>query len=84
MSNYKNRYTNRLITETEYYNLFPSERGDYERISIHDVPQRDSGGDFMTSAVIGAVTDSAFLGGFIGGDMLGGIVGDIIDGDLGD
>lgn len=43
-------------------------------------PEND--GDFFLSAIIGATTDSALLGGLIGGDMLGGIVGDLFDGDL--
>jgi len=42
----------------------------------------DDDGDFLTSAVIGAVTDSALLGGLLGGDIVGGIVGDLFDGDL--
>lgn len=42
---------------------------------------RNSGSDdFITSAVIGAVTDSALLGGLIGGDLVGGIVGDLLNG----
>lgn len=39
-------------------------------------------GDFLTSAVIGYATDSAILGGLLGGDMTGGIVGDLLDGNL--
>lgn len=38
--------------------------------------------NFVTSAVIGAVTDSALLGGLLGGDLLGGVLGDSLDGDL--
>ena len=37
---------------------------------------------FLVSAAIGAVTDSALLGGLLGGDIVGGVVGDILDGDL--
>lgn len=45
--------------------------------------ENDDSGDFLTSAVIGAVTDNAIVGGLLGGDMLGGIIGDIFsDGDL--
>lgn len=42
----------------------------------------DDGTSFLTSLVIGAVTDSAILGGLLGGDIVGGIVGDMMDGDL--
>ena len=44
-----------------------------------NVNQDDS---FLVSTVIGAVTDSAILGGLLGGDILGGVVGDLLDGDL--
>lgn len=37
---------------------------------------------FMVSTIIGAATDSALLGGLLGGDFLGGILGDSLDGDL--
>ena len=36
--------------------------------------------DFLTSALIGAVTNSALLGGLLGGDIIGGIVGDFLNG----
>lgn len=42
----------------------------------------DDDSRFVTSLVIGAVTDSAILGAIVGGDVTGGIVGDILDGDL--
>lgn len=42
----------------------------------------DDDGDFLISMAIGAATDSAILGGLLGGDMLGGILGDALDGDL--
>lgn len=42
----------------------------------------DDGGNFLLSAAVGAVTDSAILGGLIGGDIVGGILGDMLDGDL--
>ena len=42
----------------------------------------DSSSQFITSAVIGAITDSALLGGLLGGDILGGTLGDMSDGDL--
>jgi hypothetical protein len=37
---------------------------------------------FLVSAIIGAATDSAIMGGLLGGDMLGGMIGDLLDGDL--
>lgn len=39
---------------------------------------------FLVSTVIGVATDSALLGGLLGGDILGGILGDSLDGDLWD
>lgn len=39
-------------------------------------------GDFILSMAVGAVTDSAILGGLIGGDIAGAIIGDLFDGDL--
>jgi len=46
--------------------------------------RRDEGEshDFILSAMIGYATDSALLGGLLGGDMLGGFLGDALDGDL--
>jgi len=38
--------------------------------------------NFLLSAGIAAATDSALLGGLIGGSFLGGAVGDLLDGDL--
>ena len=46
------------------------------------VDNSDNGGDFLLSVAIGAATDSAILGGLIGGDVTGGVVGDLTDGDL--
>lgn len=42
----------------------------------------DEDNSFLVSAAIGAVTDSALLGGLLGGDIIGGVLGDILDGDL--
>ena len=44
--------------------------------------QQNYEGDLLTSIIIGAVTDSALLGGFLGGSFLGGAIGDTLDGDL--
>jgi len=46
------------------------------------VPQASDDDDFLISAAIGAVTDSALLGGLLGGNMAGGLLGDVLDGDL--
>ena len=40
----------------------------------------DNSGDFLLSAAIGYATDSALLGGLLGGDMVGGIVGEMFHG----
>ncbi len=50
-----------------------------KKVGLLEIDEDDS---FLVSAAIGAVTDSAFLGGLLGGDMMGGIVGDLLDGDL--
>lgn len=42
----------------------------------------DDGSSFLVSAIIGAATDSALLGGLLGGDIVGGALGDLLDGDL--
>lgn len=41
----------------------------------------DNSGDFLISAAIGYATDSALLGGLIGGDLGGGLLGDALNGD---
>lgn len=38
-------------------------------------------GDFVLSAVVGAVTNSTVIGTIVGGNLLGGLLGDIIGGD---
>ena len=43
----------------------------------------DEDDSFLVSAAIGAVTDSALLGGLLGGNIVGGVIGDVFfDGDL--
>jgi len=44
----------------------------------------DDSGDFLLSVGVGAVTDSAIIGGLVGGSLLGGTLGDASDGDLWD
>lgn len=43
--------------------------------------ESDDDGDFLTSAVIGAVTGSTIIGAVLGGDMLGSFIGDSLFGD---
>ena len=75
MAKYINAQTGREISESTYNRLQIKDKRRY-------VKKDDASGDFVTSAVIGAVTDSALLGGLLGGDMLGGVMGDLLDGDL--
>lgn len=42
----------------------------------------DEDDSFLVSGIIGAVSDSALLGGLLGGSLLGGALGDVLDGDL--
>ena len=42
----------------------------------------DEDDSFLVSTLIGLATDSALLGGILGGDIVGGILGDSLDGDL--
>lgn len=81
---YKHKTTGRLITMDTYLSLPLSLQQDYSYTSLStptEQPQ-SSNSDFVTSAVVGAVTGSAILGGLLGGDLLGGVVGDMLDGDL--
>lgn len=71
MSNYKHFETGKVISESDYDSLPHWKQDEY-----------DETGDFITSAIIGAVTGSAILGGLLGGDIVGGILGDSLDGDL--
>lgn len=50
-------------------------------VAQRTIYESDSG-DFLTSFVIGAMTDSSLLGGIIGGDIVGGMLGDMMDGEL--
>lgn len=59
----------------------------YSDRNIHNCPKRgllniDEDDSFLVSSLIGYATDSALLGGFLGGDLLGGIFGDVLDGNL--
>jgi hypothetical protein len=74
MRKYRNTETDEIIDSYDYNQLSSYEKRDYRECN--------DDGDFLTSAVIGAVTDSALLGGLLGGDLAGGILGDMLDGDL--
>ena len=74
MAQYKNTETDEIIDSYEYNQL-----SSYEKKSYREV---DEEGNFLLSVAIGAATDSALLGGIIGGDMAGGIIGDMLDGNL--
>jgi hypothetical protein len=50
-----------------------------KRKGLLNIREDDS---FLTSTIIGLATDSALLGGLLGGDIVGGMLGDILDGDL--
>lgn len=56
--------------------------GDSHNCSKKGLLNVDEDDSFLVSTIIGMTTDSALLGGLLGGDMLGGIVGDLLDGDL--
>ncbi len=47
----------------------------YRQVSYED------DGDFFTSFVVGAVTDSTLIGGLVGGDFIGAAIGDALFGD---
>ena len=49
------------------------------KVGLLNVDEDDS---FLVSTLIGMATDSAILGGLLGGDIVGGILGDSLDGDL--
>jgi len=50
---------------------------------VIDTNDPNDNGDFVTSMLVGAMTDNAIIGGVIGGSMLGGICGDMMgDGGL--
>lgn len=72
MSNKKCKHCNEIIYSR--YHTCSSTGKSYDS-------ERDAG-DFITSFVLGAATDSALLGGLLGGSMAGGLLGDLLDGDL--
>ncbi len=59
MANFKHIQTGSVISSATYYSLPSNEKANYSE-------QNDSG-DFLTSAIIGVVTDSAIIGGLLGG-----------------
>lgn len=56
--------------------------GDEHYCSKRGLLNVDEDDSFLVSTLIGLATDSALMGGIMGGNLLGGIVGDLLDGDL--
>lgn len=80
MGTYKHMRTGRVITESDYRRLSSYDQREYSYNGSASSTSTDSSGDFLMSAAIGYATDSALLGGMLGGDMAGGIVGDLMSG----
>ena len=80
MTKYINKYSERVISLSDYYDLDYDERDDYVKVVVGE--SSSSSEKFIVSGIIGAVTDSALLGGLLGGSFFGGILGDSADGDL--
>lgn len=78
MNKYRNKNSGVLVSEREYNNMSYSEQQNYRRTDSSNNSSRD----FLTSTVVGAITDSAILGTVIGGSITGAILGDVLDGDL--
>lgn len=78
---YVNKRSNKKITDKQYRALPSTERRNWKWIHPNDESSYESF-DFLTSAAIAYLTDSAMLGGLLGGDFTGGFVGDMLDGDL--
>ena len=52
------------------------------RVVVQNSPKKSDNDAFITSAVVGAVTDSTILGALVGGSVLGAVAGDLLDSDL--
>jgi hypothetical protein len=82
MPYYNGKYLTDREVETISSRLYGEEL-DHFRSSLSSSSSSSSSGlDFLASAAIGYATDSALLGGLLGGSFEGGIVGDLLDGDL--
>ena len=68
MANFKHKETGSIISLSTFQSLPSYEKGYYGEVNEQ--------GDFLTSLIVGAATDSFLLGGLIGGSMLGGLLGD--------
>lgn len=82
---YKDNITDEFISEQEYNRMDDISQSDYhyyKTVNVENGQAKDENGDVLLSAVIGAATDSALLGGILGGSFLGGAAGDLMDGDL--
>lgn len=78
---YVNRKTKEKISDAVYRQMAIEHKGNWTYV---DPTSEDDYIDysFLTSAAIAAITDSAILGGLLGGNWGGAIFGDFLDGDL--
>lgn len=76
----KGKYFTESEVEQAMKNLSSYEREELRKHVKSSSSNSSSDGDFLTSAVIGAVTGSSILGGLLGGDMVGGLLGDAFEG----
>ncbi len=79
MKIYKNKYSGKKITETDYMLLDDWDQEDYKYIG--STTGNKSTDDILLSGVIGYVTNSGIIGGLLGGSLLGGILGDALNDD---
>lgn len=59
--------------------LTDTEKRELERLRRKEHEEKDTSSDFLLSAGIAAVTDSALLGAALGGDIGGAILGDLFN-----
>lgn len=74
------KYCGQKVDTTSFYD-------DFDEDTEHQCPKKgllrvSEGSSFLVSTLIGFGTDSALLGGLLGGDIIGGIAGDLLDGEL--
>lgn len=79
MKAYQNKKTGVILRKETYNSLSYSEQLDYVSINLSEDRKNDLL-DVAVSAAIGYSTNSALLGGFLGGSFEGGILGDILNG----
>lgn len=76
---YVNRNSGEVISQSTYNQLTSSAKSNFV-LESGSSSSSDGLVDFGVSMAVGAVTNSALLGGLVGGDMVGGIVGDLLGG----